>query len=81
MAQKLHLGHLKVAFLPLNKKLVFVQSLENDLQVGGMLLLSLGIDKDVINKHHNESVQIRLKNLVHKVPKRHECVHKSKWHL
>ena len=80
IAQKLHYGHPKVSFLLLSKQLVLSQSPENDLQVSGMLLPGLGIDQDVINEHHNESVHIRSENLVHEVHKRHWCIHQSKWH-
>ncbi|BAT82669.1 hypothetical protein VIGAN_03271500, partial [Vigna angularis var. angularis] len=45
-----------------------------------MLLKALGIDKDVINKHHYKFVQVRSENPVHVVHENCRCVRHSKGH-
>ena len=75
MTRELHFSHLAIVLLSFSKQLMISQSLENNPQVGGILLSGLGIEQDVIDQYHDELIQIWSKNSVHEIYKRHWCIH------
>ena len=52
MTRELHFSHLAIVLLSFSKQLMISQSLENNPQVGGILLSGLGIEQDVIDQYH-----------------------------
>jgi hypothetical protein len=46
-------------------ELMVPMSLQNNLEMRCMLLLSLGVDQDVVNEYHDKLVQLRHEYRVH----------------
>jgi hypothetical protein len=51
----------------LSIELMVSKMLENNVQVLSMIFLILGINKDVINKNHNELVKFRQEYRIHEI--------------
>jgi hypothetical protein len=45
------------------------EALENNVQMFSMVLLALGINKNVIDKNHDELVKLQHKNRIHEIHK------------
>jgi hypothetical protein len=55
------------AFGELGVKLMISQTLQDNSEMFGMLFIVFGIDKDIIDKHHYEIVELHHKHGVHEV--------------
>jgi hypothetical protein len=67
VAQKIHTIQPKFTFGEISIKLMISQTLEDNSEMFGMLLLIFGIDKDIIDEDHYEFVELRHKYRVHEV--------------
>jgi hypothetical protein len=67
MPQKIHTIQPVFAFGELSVKLMMSQTLQDNSEMFGMLLLIFGIDEDIIDKDHYEFVKIHHKHGVHEV--------------
>jgi hypothetical protein len=65
--QEFHTIQPDFAFGELSIKLMISQTLKNNSEVFGMLLLIFRIDKDIIDKDHYELVELHHKHGVHEV--------------
>jgi hypothetical protein len=67
VAQKFHTIQPEFTFGELSIKLMILQTLKDNSEMFGMLLLVFGIDKDIIDEDHYEFVEIHHKHEVHEV--------------
>jgi hypothetical protein len=67
VAQKFHTIQPEFTFGELSIKLMILQTLQDNSEMFGMLLLVFGIDKNIIDKDHYEFVKLRHKHRVHEV--------------
>jgi hypothetical protein len=67
VTQTFHTIQPEFAFGELSIKLMISQTLKDNSEMFGMLLLIFGIDKDVIDKDHYEFVKLRHKHGIHEV--------------
>ena len=58
MPEEFHFSHPEVTLLFLGKQLMISQCLDNNSQVGSILLFGLGVDQDVIDKHGKKIIQV-----------------------
>jgi hypothetical protein len=65
--QEFHTFQPEFAFGELSIKLMISQTLEDNSEVFGMFFLALGIDENIIDKDHDEFVELRHKHGVHEV--------------
>jgi hypothetical protein len=65
--QKIHTIQPEFAFGELSVKLMISQTLQDNSEMFGMLLLIFGIDMDIIDKDHYEFVELHHKHGVHEV--------------
>jgi hypothetical protein len=80
VAQKFHTIQPEFTFGELGIKLMISQTLKDNLEMFGMLLLISGINKDIINKDQYEFVELRHKHGVHEVHKIGWCICETKGH-
>jgi hypothetical protein len=78
--QEFHTLKPKFTFGELSIKLVISQTLKDNSEMFGMLLLVLGIDKDIINKDHYEFVELRHEHGVHEVHEVGRGIRETKGH-
>jgi hypothetical protein len=67
VAQKFHTIQPEFTFGELSIKLMISQTLKDNSEMFGMLLLIFGIDKDIIDKDHYKFFELCHKHGVHKV--------------
>jgi hypothetical protein len=67
VVQKFYTIQLEFTLGKLSIELMVSKTLENNVHVLSMMFLILGINKDVINKNHNELVKIGHEYRIHKI--------------
>jgi hypothetical protein len=67
VAQKFYTIHPEFTLGKLSIEVMVSKTLENNVQVLSMIFLILGINKDVINKNHDELVKLRHEYRIHEI--------------
>jgi hypothetical protein len=78
--QEFHTFQPELTFGELSIKLMISQTLKDNSEVFGMFFLAFGIDEDIIDKDHDEFVELRHKHGVHDVHEVGWCIRETKGH-